>query len=1127
MPRLNPALFAGTLSALDESGGLTAVLGPTNTGKTYFALERMLSHPTGMIGLPLRLLAREVYDKLTARVGERAVALVTGEEKRIPPSARYWVSTVEAMPLERQTDFMAIDEVQLAADTERGQVFTHRILNARGRKETIFLGSETMRPVLKRLFPEIDFIARERFSTLAYAGVKKVTRLPRRTAIVGFSADMVYAIAELVRRQRGGAAVVLGALSPRTRNAQAELYQSGEVDYLIATDAIGMGLNMDIDHVAFAAARKFDGRHVRDLRVEEAAQIAGRAGRHVKDGTFGATADCRGFSDEMVEAIETHVFPMIDALQWRPSRLDFSSVEALSRALAGMPPADMPLKRAPPAEDELSLARLMARPEVRERAQGIARVTLLWDVCQIPDFRKLAFDQHARLLTDVYEQICDDGRISEAWLGPQVERIDRTDGDIDAISTRIAHVRSWTYLANRSGWIENESYWRQKTRALEDRLSDALHEKLTQRFVDRRTALLMRKLRDDAPLLAGVSDDGEVTVEGQFVGRLTGFEFVIDPRATGPEAKRLRYAAEKALRPTLAARAAALATAQTQDLSLEPDGTLIWRSSIVGVLEKGPAPLRPTLRVRGLDAIHPSLRTRVVDRLTDFVAHRVEALLADLIGLKQAADRIAPKAAETPPLNSAPATAPHTATPSDTQPAENSSADEPQVEQSAEKAAETGPETGAEQGAETGAGATPTQNAAPPRPDISANEASTGLAGVSRGVAFQLFENFGAMSRAPISVELKQIGQDERAKLRKLGIRFGEYTLFMPALLKPAPASLLTMLWAIWTDRQPAEFRPPKAGLVSLPLNKDLPHAYYYASGYRPSGERAVRIDMLERLAGQIRSARNDADFKGAFEASAQMMSLVGCSGDEFESILTSLGYRKQTITVKRPAPADAQRPEKTATDAPGDDHAAAGSAANNQGADDITPAGGDTAPPDGPEANTPDAATPEAETPEAATPETDGAPDATDTRVDVEVTVWRMAPHHQGNRGRGPRRDGRQHHGGAASEGDDQRRGDRRGPRKNRGQANQASGKRADAHTARDGDGRSNIGDHRGPRHDQSKGPRQGANRNRGPQNMGKGKGNNAPRTYNAGPRRKGPDPDSPFAILASLKDGKDTDKT
>jgi len=880
-----------------------------------------------MIGLPLRLLAREIYDRVVQAKGPRAVALVTGEEKIIPPNARYWVATVEAMPLEREVEFLAIDEAQLAADPERGRIFTSRILHARGTAETLLLGADTLRPVLQRLFRNIQFLSRDRFSTLTYKGPKKVSRLPRRTAIVGFSSDAVYAIAELIRRQRGGAAVILGALSPRTRNAQAELYHAGEVDFLVATDAIGMGLNMDIDHVAFAAQRKFDGRYSRPLTPAEMAQIAGRAGRHIRDGSFGVTADCPPLDEGLVDAIENNHFEPIRALQWRSEQIDLSSLPALMHSL-GRPSERPELIRTQRASDEDALHRVIKRSDIRDMAKGGAALTLLWDICQIPDFRKVAMDQHARLLGDIYMLLMNDGRIGDAWLEPRVARLDRMDGDIDALSSRIAHIRTWTYLSHRATWLENAPYWQERTRSIEDQLSDALHQRLTKRFVDRRTSTLIKRLKDDTPLLAGVTEDGEVIVEGQFVGRLLGFEFIADPRATGAEAKSLRAAGEKALRPVLAARAAALANADANELTLKDDGAVWWRSAQVARLEKGPAPLRPNVIVSGLDKITVNMRSRVEDRLKDFVTAKIEALLYPLVALQNAA---------------------------------NAPGDD-------------------------------------------------GLKGLTKGVAYRLVENFGATSRTQFGDDLKKIEQEERAKMRKIGVRFGEYTLHMPALLKPAPANLLTILWALWTDRKAGETPPPKAGLVCVKINETMPHAYYYASGYRPSGLRAIRIDMLERLANLIRTARNNGKSREGFEATSQMMSLVGCSGEDFEAILRSLGFRQHTVKRKAApkTPASVAVAEASSTETPTattdagvvvvaeeKQPAPAGDAieaiTSEQAAPPLTPAETTTeatAPGDSEEPGSP--ATNEATTiQDVAAASAEIAPEAEET----EITVWRLAP--------------------------------------------------------------------------------------------------------------------------------------
>ena len=512
----------------DRSAGLApprlvAVLGPTNTGKTHLAVERMLGHASGMIGLPLRLLAREIYDRIVKVRGPRAVALITGEEKIVPPRATYFVCTVEAMPLSREVEFLAVDEIQLCADPTRGHVFTQRLLHARGTRETMLLGASTAGPLIRRLLPRCEIETRERFSALTYAGSKKLTRLPRRTAVVAFSAENVYAIAELIRRQRGGAAVVMGSLSPRTRNAQVALYQNGEVDFLVATDAIGMGLNMDVDHVAFAGLRKFDGKKTRWLSPQEIGQIAGRAGRFKKDGTFGVTGEAPEIDEDLVEAVEEHRFDPLDAANWRNARLDFSSLPGLQRSLA-LPPNEPGLKLAAEAVDELTLRHLSNDPDVVERARDPARLNRLWEVCQTPDFRKTTLDEHLRLAKTLYDHLSRGtaGRVPADWMAEQFKAVDRPDGEIDVLAQRLAAVRTLAYVSNRPDWLNDAQHWQARTRQLEDRLSDTLHEKLMQRFIDRRTSALLRGLNLREDTLAGVGHDGEVTIEGHTVGRLDG-----------------------------------------------------------------------------------------------------------------------------------------------------------------------------------------------------------------------------------------------------------------------------------------------------------------------------------------------------------------------------------------------------------------------------------------------------------------------------------------------------------------------------------------------------------------------------------------------------------------------------
>src|SRR5947207_3571149 len=556
-----------------RGAGVTAVLGPTNTGKTHLAIERMLGHSTGIIGLPLRLLAREVYNKCVERVGAEEVALVTGEEKIKPANPRFWVATIEAMPRDLEVAFVAIDEVQLGADLERGHVFTDRMLNRRGREETLVLGAATVRPMVEKLLPGAHVLTRPRLSQLTFAGEKKITRLPRRSAVVAFSAEEVYAIAELIKSQRGGAAVVLGALSPRTRNAQVALYQSGDVEYLVATDAIGMGLNLDVDHVAFASDRKFDGYQFRRLNAAELAQVAGRAGRAMRDGTFGTTGRCPPFETELAQALESHSFEPVKVLQWRNTDLDFSSIGALLASLAEAP-KESGLTRAPIAEDILVVEHAVRDDDVRALATTRQAVERLWDVCQVPDYRKISPATHAELATTLYGFLMREGTIPTDWFARQVEEADRADGDIDTLSNRIAHIRTWTFAANRPDWLVDPEHWQGVARAVEDKLSDALHDRLTERFVDRRTSVLMRRLRENATLETNIGKTGEVVVEGHIIGRLDGFMFTPAASAAVSEAKALASAAQKALAGEIDVRATRHAQAADGQLVLATDETI-------------------------------------------------------------------------------------------------------------------------------------------------------------------------------------------------------------------------------------------------------------------------------------------------------------------------------------------------------------------------------------------------------------------------------------------------------------------------------------------------------------------------------------------------------------------------
>ncbi|MFW5681079.1 MAG: helicase-related protein [Pseudomonadota bacterium] len=607
-----------------------AVLGPTNTGKTHFAVERMLAHRSGLMGFPLRLLAREIYDRIVALKGPRAVQLLTGEERLGPKDAPYTVATVEAMPLDRSFAFLAVDEIQLCADDERGHVFTDRLLHARGTEETLFLGSDVIRPLLKKLIPEAEVVTRPRLSTLSYDGETKLTRLPRRTAVVAFSAADVYQLGEVVRRQRGGAAIVLGALSPRTRNAQVELYQSGEVDYLIATDAIGMGLNMDVGHVAFAQLDKFDGRRRRKLLPREVAQIAGRAGRHVRDGTFGTTAGLGPLADDLIEAVEGHQFAPLEQIRWRNGELDFRSIGALLGSLDREPDLRC-LVRTRDALDHRCLSLMARREEVRRVASDRAAIELLWQVCQIPDYRKTLTEAHLHLLGEVYRHLLQgDGVLPGPWVAQMVTRLERTDGDIDALVSRIAHIRTWTYLSHRHAWLDDAVHWQERTRAVEDKLSDALHDRLTQRFVDRRTAALMRRLHAEGELFASVAQDGEVEVDGHAVGRLDGLSFAVASTEAEAERRAVAMAARRVVGPALQQRVRALVAAGDEAFALAPDGRITWNGAVVARLAAGPAPLQPSIRPVLDQSIVNGTARAVRDRLESFVASDLDRRLATL-----------------------------------------------------------------------------------------------------------------------------------------------------------------------------------------------------------------------------------------------------------------------------------------------------------------------------------------------------------------------------------------------------------------------------------------------------------------------------------------------------------------
>ena len=942
---------------------VTAVLGPTNTGKTHLAIERMLGHKSGMIGFPLRLLARENYDKVVARLGVRHVALITGEEKIIPPEARYFICTVESMPTDREVEFLAVDEIQLAGDPERGHIFTDRLMRARGLEETMLLGAETIRPLLKALIPKARFEIRERLSRLTYIGPRKITKLPRRTAVVAFSASEVYAIAELVRRQRGGAAVVMGALSPRTRNAQVAMYQEGEVDYLIATDAIGMGLNMDIDHVAFAASSKFDGRHPRRLIASEFAQIAGRAGRFQRDGTFGVTGDCRPLDEEIIEQVEGHSFPALRNIYWRNTDLSFRTLRDLKRSLEERP-THQALFRKRDAEDHQALEALSQMTEITERATSVSRIKLLWDVCQIPDFQKSLTESHARLLSQIYGHLTTGvERLPPDWVQTQMSRFDRVDGDIDTLAGRIAHVRTWTYVTHHGEWISDPIHWQQRARAIEDRLSDALHDRLTQRFVDKRAATLVRKLTEEhGELTAAVQADGAVVVEGHRVGHLDGLDFVPED-VSGQEGKPVLAAARRVLPGEIARRIARLLSDDGMMFALDDRGRFLWRGAPVGQLEKGETTWSPQVRASRNELIEPAQRERLEKKLVDWFDAHVEAGAPRLAQLKRA-----------------------------------------------------------------------------------------DLSGPARGVVFQVLEGLGSASAETVAPLVKDLDEEGRKDVARVGIRLGTESAYVPDLLKPKAVKLRAVLWSIAKDIFPEE-GPPADGRVQVARNPETPGEYDAALGFARLGGRAVRVDMLERVAALVRKSARE----GKFGITPDMLSLTGADHETFGAMLLDMGYRQ--VGVDEEEKPQFQRRRRV-------DQRRDGEAGEKPEGE-----------PRRRRKRRPSAAPQPASTLAATgVPGTAGVSEAS---VPAAAAASETAPQQEGNRppqaNRGPRGN--------------------RGPQGNRGPEG----------------GRPNRGPGGAPTRDGNRGPKR----------------ESGPKSFSAGPTKPsdGVDPDSPFAVLAKLKQSMKSD--
>ena len=617
---------------------ITAVLGPTNTGKTYLAIETMLSFESGMIGFPLRLLAREVYDKIIKKIDLTKVALITGEEKIIPSNAKYYLCTVESMPIDKNLEFVAIDEIQMCSDFERGHIFTDRLLNLRGEKLTMLLGSSTMKKIISNLNADIEFINKERLSKLTYVGHKKISRIDRKSAIIAFSTEEVYAIAELIRRQKGGAAIVMGSLSPKTRNAQVALYQSGDVDFLVATDAIGMGINMDLDHVFFSNLKKFDGKKLRRLNSSEIGQIAGRAGRYLNDGSFGITGDCSEINSEEVESLETHKFEEIRTIFWRNPNLNFNNANSLLISLDEKPNEEW-LRRIHECEDEKVLKHFLKDLDKYKIKNNSKELILLWECCQIPDFVKKTYGHHLEVVSKVFEFLTSSkGQITNRYMKEQLSYLDKLDGNVDSISNRIANVRTWSYVSNKVNWVENQDYWVERTKSLEDKLSDRLHEELTKSFIDKRASILARGLKQDALFDTKIIDNRKVVIDDQFIGELKGLKLDLDLKvgALDTDIKSLKKAARQSISPELQNRIKKIINNDL--IELKEDFKIYWGEFPIAKLLPGKDYLKPEFNLIIDDMIDTSEQKKLQVFLEKWINKKINLILKSLIDLKNYKD---------------------------------------------------------------------------------------------------------------------------------------------------------------------------------------------------------------------------------------------------------------------------------------------------------------------------------------------------------------------------------------------------------------------------------------------------------------------------------------------------------
>ncbi len=787
-------------SSINKDIKIKALLGPTNTGKTYYAMERMLSHSSGIIGFPLRLLARENYDKAVSEVGKSKVALVTGEEKIIPPNAKYFCCTVESMPLERSFSFVAIDEIQLAADPDRGHIFTDRILNSRGTEETVLLGAETIKPILQKILPNCSIEIRPRLSILSYIGVKKLTRLKPRSAIVAFSIPEVYKIAELIRTKKGGAAIVMGALSPRTRNAQVNLYQNGQVDYLIATDAIGMGLNMDIDHVAFASDTKFDGKIPRYLNPPEIAQIAGRAGRHSRNGSFGVVEDHLKFDEETIDQIENHSFFPLKNIWWRNSELNFDSLKALLSSLEAYPKFNF-MRRKVGALDALCLNHLSEISSIKNKINNKKALILLWNVCQIPDFSNSLSGVHFSLLEKTFELLLTNGKLDNEWIKSQLNRLNRFDGEIDTLLNRISNIRTWTFITNRQQWIDESEYWQNEAKTIEDKLSDELHNRLTQRFVDKRIVILNKTLKEQSDLEALIRLDGKVIVEGEEVGLLKGFEF-IPSLSEGEKAGPILSAARKILPKEIERRVKELLMSDNAAFKFDDDGSILWQNNKVAKVTNGETLYSPKTIITNSEFLSDEQIKQIEIRVSEAVEGNIGNILSEAINLKK------------PVLNFQ------------------------QQKSESEKNHNVSLTTNDDE-----------------------KKLSESFSGKALGIAYQVYEGLGSAQINNLSMSTVNLSDSDKRNLARLGLRLGVETIYLPNLLKPAAIKLRALLWSVHNQDFPKDALPPD-GRVSIETLPNAKKEFYRALGFVPLGNLALRADIAERLSALIRVEARTGQFR-------------------------------------------------------------------------------------------------------------------------------------------------------------------------------------------------------------------------------------------------------------------------